>query len=358
MEKLRRAIKFALSYKGTDIHISEDEVIKIRVQGELIDFDDKYDKYSLIRLINTTLDDNQLQKFNEYKSIDFSKQIDDLGNFRFNVYRYDNKNAMSIRVLPASIPAFEELGFQSVIKDTIKDRNGLVLVSGPTGSGKSTLIASLINEINKNENRHIITIEDPIEYRYQNIKSLVHQREVGKDVLSYHQGLVQALRQDPDVIVLQEMREQETMATVLSAAETGHLVFSTVHTNGAASTVDRIIDAFDGAKKDYIAYLLASVLNYIVSLQLIPRIDKQGIVGVAEFLRVNSAIRNLIRERKTFQIESFMGTSQTEGMITLELSLAEYVNKGIISYEEAAKRCRNNKLLDSYISSKRRNILY
>lgn len=353
MDKLIRIIAHSIESKVTDIHISEYEYVRIRSQGKLNTINEIFSKDEIENLVKYLLNEDQFSVLENKRAIDFSKQLDDLGNFRFNIYYFNSKLALSIRVLPLKIPTLEELGYPSIIKDTIKDRMGLVLISGPTGSGKSTLIASLINEINKNEQKHIITIEDPIEYRYVSEKSLIHQREVNQDVNDYHQGLVQALRQDPDVIVLQEMRDAETMFTVLNAAETGHLVFATVHTNGAAMTIDRIVDAFPGDKRDYIAYLLASVLNYVVSLQLVPRSDGTGLVGVAEFLKINNTMQNLIRERKTFQIDSFMATQQLDGMITLEAYLANLVNKDIIKYEEALRRCRNINLFNSYIKMKK-----
>jgi twitching motility protein PilT len=357
MELLTELLRKGNELHATDLHLEEENYPYYRVNGKLI----KSEHFQVIsqkeielivnHFINTPKKQNM---FAIAGSFDASYSIKGIGNFRLNIYNQSGKVAIAIRLLPKTIPSFTSLGLPSNILELNDFANGLILVTGPTGSGKSTLIASLVNEINKKEPKHIITIENPIEYRYENIESLIHQRDVGTDADSFYSALVSSLRQDPDVIVLGEMRDTETITTAISAAETGHLVYSTLHTNGAMQAIDRIIDSFPAQKREFISTLLAGVLKSVISLQLIPKKDGSGLVAACEVLIITPAIRNLIRENKNYQIESFMQTNQVMGMVTIEASLASLVNDNIISLEEAKNRCHNISFLNSLIRAKAR----
>lgn len=256
---------------------------------------------------------------------------------------------MAIRALPIDIPPFESLLLPDVIKTLIQKEKGLVLVSGATGSGKSTTLASMVDLINIQNKYHIITIEDPLEYLHRHKNSMVTQREIGEDALDFASSLKAALREDPDVIMVGEMRDMETMSIALTAAETGHLVLSTLHTSSAVKAIDRIVDAFSSEQQNQIRSQLATVLEGIVSQQLIPRIDGNGLIAVTEVLVVNTAVRNLIREGKHYQINNLIQTGMKQGMVSMERQLAEYVKKNMISEEIARIKATDPMLFDTYL---------
>jgi twitching motility protein PilT len=275
------------------------------------------------------------EEFIQKGQTDFAYAISGVGRFRVNVFRQRGTLASVMRILPFTIPEPDLLGIPKEVIEMTSHKRGLVLVTGPTGSGKSTTLASLIEVINRNYPYHIITLEDPIEYLHHHEKSIVNQREIGSDSGDYSQALRAALRQDPDVILVGEMRDLETISTAITAAETGHLVFSTLHTIGADKTIDRVIDVFPPNQQQQIRIQLAAVLECVVSQQLIKKADGSGRVAALEVLFANNAIRNLIREGKTYQIPSIMQTSRRLGMQTMDDAIYDLFMRRIIDAESA-----------------------
>lgn len=267
----------------------------------------------------------QFDHFMEKGEYDMSLSLKEAGRYRVNVFRQQGAAALAFRLVRSEIPSPEELGIPSSVIDLYNRKRGLILVTGPTGSGKSTTLASIIHKVNLCRDAHIITLEDPIEYVHTHKMSMVNQREIGSDTQSYANGLKAALREDPDVILVGEMRDYETISVAVTAAETGHLVLSTLHTIGAASTVDRIIDVFPPHQQQQIRVQLANVLEGIISQQLIPKADGRGRVGAFEVLHVNLAVRNLIREGKTHQLPSIMQTGRRQGMMTMDEAIIQLV---------------------------------
>lgn len=312
-------LKLANEKEASDIHITVGIPAKCRINGELHNIGEHVlmpeDTYAFIKPM---LSDHFLEILNSRGEVDFSYSIPSLGRYRVNVFKQRGSYAAAIRLVGTSIPSPEQLGIPKSVIELTRKKRGLVLVTGPTGSGKSTTLASLIDVINSNYNVHVITLEDPIEYLHQHKKAIVNQREIGLDSLSYANALRAALREDPDVILVGEMRDLDTISIAITAAETGHLVFSTLHTIGAANTIDRIIDVFPPHQQQQIRIQLASVIESVISQQLIPRADGKGRVAAFEVMHANSAVRNLIREAKTFQISSVIQTSKKIGMQTMD----------------------------------------
>ena len=280
------------------------------------------------------MSDEHFQKLQKTGSTDFGFAFQDKARFRVNVYKQKGCYGMALRQIPSKLLTLEEIGLPSVVKDILTQPRGLVLVTGPTGSGKTSTLSSMIDHINQSEDCHIITIEDPIEYYHTHKKSIITQRELGVDVSSFENGLRAALREDPDVILVGEMRDLETMEAAITAAETGHLVFGTLHTTGAARTMDRIIDAFPTTQQEQIRSQLSTAVLAVVSQMLLPRIDKKGRVAAFEIMITTPSIANLIREKKTFRITSDIQTGTKFGMITLDACLVNLYQKGMISYAD------------------------
>ncbi len=280
------------------------------------------------------MSDEHFQKLQKTGSTDFGFAFQDKARFRVNVYKQKGCYGMALRQIPSKLLTLEEIGLPSVVKDILTRPRGLVLVTGPTGSGKTSTLSSMIDHINQSEDCHIITIEDPIEYYHTHKKSIITQRELGVDVSSFENGLRAALREDPDVILVGEMRDLETMEAAITAAETGHLVFGTLHTTGAARTMDRIIDAFPTTQQEQIRSQLSTAVLAVVSQMLLPRIDKKGRVAAFEIMITTPSIANLIREKKTFRITSDIQTGTKFGMITLDACLVNLYQKGMISYAD------------------------
>ena len=333
-------LKQAVNLGASDIHITSNSEPIARVKGKFIKLsDDILTKEDTKEMVKQIADEERLQNIEKIGELDFSATLEDGTRFRVNAYKQKGSYALAIRTINSKVPSFEELNLPKTLKTFTEKHKGLVLVTGPTGSGKSTTLASLIDIINQNRQAHIITIEDPIEYVHNHKRSIVNQREIGIDSKSFHSALRAILRQDPDVILIGEMRDSETISIALTAAETGHLVFSTLHTIGSAKTIDRIIDSFPPEQQQQIRTQLSTVCEGIISQQLLPTADGRDRVAATEVMMATPAIRNLIRENKTFQIQNTMQTGLSKGMHTMDQDLIKLYKQGIITKEIALSRC-------------------
>lgn len=331
-------LRNAVERGASDIHLTVGIAPVARIDGALVSLGGDVLKTEDTRgFADALLDEKYKQTMKKKGEVDLAYSVANLGRFRVNVYMQRGSVAIAVRVLNLEIPAPEMLGIPESVVEVIKKQRGLVLVTGPTGSGKSTTLASLINVLNENYPYHIITLEDPIEYLHRHKKGMVNQREMGTDTENYASGLRAALREDPDVILVGEMRDLETIGIAVTAAETGHLVFSTLHTIGAAATIDRIIDVFPPYQQQQIRTQLAEVLVSVVSQQLIAKQTGKGRCAAFEVMHINPAIRNLIRESKTFQIPSTMQTNKKAGMQTMDDCIFDLYSKNIISSAEALR---------------------
>lgn len=321
--------------RASDIHLVNNEKVIYRINGELIR-DDEFDKVSeefLINSIREILTEKQKEIFEKNKEIDIAFEDIKKRRYRINLYNEKGYPAYSIRILTKKIQNFEELNLPKSLKNMIRYKNGLVLITGPTGSGKSTTLSAMIEEINQRESLSIVTIEDPVEYIFENKKSLIRQREIGRDTLSFANALKSVLRQDPDIIMVGELRDKESIEAALTAAETGHLVFSTLHTNGAAETINRLIDVFSKEKQEQIKAQLSLVLRGVVSQQLL--LDKENkIIPAFEILFVNTAISNQIASGKINQIPTAIETGQKYGMISMREYISNMHKDGVINKKE------------------------
>ena len=331
---------------ASDVHITVGIPPKMRVNGKLITMEGpKLLPPDTMEIAIHVMNEKQRQHFEENGEVDMSFAIAGEGRYRVNVYKQRGSIAMAFRLVGTTIPSPESLGVPQSVIDLYQKKRGLVLVTGPTGSGKSTTLASIIDTVNNNREAHVITLEDPIEYLHQHKKSIVNQREIGLDSNNYAKALRAALREDPDVILVGEMRDFETISTAITAAETGHLVFSTLHTIGAASTVDRVIDVFPPHQQQQIRVQFANVLEAVISQQLIPMVNGEGLVAAFEVLHNNPAVRNLIREGKTHQLTSVMQTNRKMGMITMDDALTQLYQEYKISREMALQFAQDQESL-------------
>ncbi len=329
-------LSLAVDQNASDIHIAVGIPPKFRISGALVDVNvPPLTATDAMESIGSTMNERQKAILKDRGECDFAYSVGDKGRFRVNVYMDRGRMAAAYRKIDTVIPRPEMLGLPPAVVELYKKKRGLVLVTGPTGSGKSTTLASIINKANENIGAHIITLEDPIEYLHQHKKSIVNQRELGMDTLSFDNALRAALREDPDIILVGEMRDPETIQIAITAAETGHLVFSTLHTIGAASTIDRIIDVFPPHQQQQIRIQLAMVIEGVVSQQLIPTIGGNSRCAAFEVMLATSAIRSQIREAKTHQIESSIQTSRGVGMITMDDALTDLYRNGMISRDMA-----------------------
>jgi len=323
---------------GSDLHITVGLPPTIRLNGQLTPLPYKpLTANDTRRLVYEVLNDRQLEQFERHHELDFAYSVHGVARFRFNVYMQRGSVGAAMRVIPSKIPSIESLRLPPVIYELSKKHSGLILVTGPTGSGKSTTLACIIDLINQTRPCHIMTIEDPIEYLHTHKRAMVNQREVHSDTENFHNALRAVLREDPDVILIGEMRDLETIQAALTLAETGHLVLATLHTRNAPQTIDRIIDVFPPHQQEQIRVLLANTIEAIFAQQLIPMIGG-GRIAAIEVMIANAAIRNLIREGKTHQIYSIMETSANQGMVTMDRALADLHRNGYISFEEAINR--------------------
>jgi twitching motility protein PilT len=331
-------LRAAIERKASDLHITVGLPPMIRVDGDLTPLGyDVVTPEDSRRLIYDTLSNDHIQKFETRHELDFAYSVKDLARFRFNVYMQRGAVAGALRAIPTKIPSFESLGLPPIIREMGKRVSGLVLVCGPTGSGKSTTIASMIDDINEVRSNHIVTIEDPIEYLHNHKKCMVNQRELHSDTYSFHDALRAILREDPDIVLVGELRDLETIEAALTLSETGHLVFGTLHTRNAPSTIDRIVDVFPVDQQDQIRVLLGNTLEGVVCQQLLPKLGG-GRVAAIEVMLGTPAIKNLIREGKTHQMYSVIETSAQLGMQTMDKCLAEHFRIGNVPYDECLMR--------------------
>jgi twitching motility protein PilT len=343
---MKMLFDLVIKEKASDLLISSGAPPVLRVNGLLMRTkSESLTPESSKKLIYGLLNDEQIERFEEEKELDFSLQTSRKYRFRVNIFLQKNAVTGAFRPIPEEIPYWEDLGLPDFITELAKKKQGLILVTGPTGHGKTTTQAAIVDLINDTRACHIVTVEDPIEYVHQHKHCIVDQREVGSDTHSFIDALKYVLRQDPDIIQIGEMRDLETISAALRAAETGHLVFATLHTNDAIQTVDRIIDVFPAESQQQVRFQLSMVLEAIISQRLLPREDGEGRVMAVELLKSNTAICNLIREGKTHQVQSALETGTKEGMITMDRSIQKLYADGYISYDEARVHMRNPKVL-------------
>ena len=333
---IRKLLKSVVAYKASDLHLVARSEPQIRIDGKLVTLNlPVLDGKSIEEMAYSLLTEKQKKDFEEELELDFAIVLPDIGRFRANYYRVMGDPACAFRIIPITIPSLDQLNAKPIFKELIKREKGLILVTGPTGSGKSTTLAAMINEINETENKHIITVEDPVEFMHDNKKCLFSHRNIGTDTRSFAKALKFAMREDPDIILIGEMRDHETVGAALTAAETGHLVFGTLHTNSAPETINRIIDVFSGDEQPQIRAQLATSLIAVISQALLPRIGG-GRVAAQEIMITNPAIKNLIREDKVHQLYSQMQLNQLNtGMVTQTQELVDFLKQKLITKDDA-----------------------
>jgi twitching motility protein PilT len=342
-ERINQLLRAAIELKASDIHLTIGSAPVFRIHGDLKRYGQEVLKpENTEQMARAIVPVHLWTEFKERGEMDFSYALPGVSRFRVNVYFQRSCISIALRVVPRNIPTLEELKLPPVLMKIAEKHQGLVLVTGPTGSGKSTTLASMIHYMNQTMRKHIITLEDPIEYLHKHGSSIIDQREVGFDTKSFAYGLRSALRQDPDVILVGEMRDLETIQTAITAAETGHLVLGTLHTSSAVSTIERIIDVFPAEQQSQVRVQLASVLQGVIAQRLLPTVDKKGRIAVSEILLNNSAVANLIRSEKIHQIPTVMQTSKAIGMELFESNVNRFLNAGMISKEVASPFLQEN----------------
>lgn len=334
-------LKFTLDNNASDLHLSAGVPAMVRVDGEMRPIDGPaMDHKTVLDLIYDIMNDQQRKVYEEQWETDFSFQFKDKARFRVNAFNQNRGAGAVFRTIPSKVLSLDELDSPAVFRTIANQPRGLVLVTGPTGSGKSTTLAAMINHINESKPDHILTIEDPIEFVHESKKALINQREVHRDTLGFNEALRSALREDPDVILVGELRDLETIRLALTAAETGHLVFATLHTTSAAKTIDRVVDVFPAAEKDMVRAMLSESLIGVVAQTLLKK-KGGGRVAAHEIMMCTSAIRNLIRENKIAQMYSAIQTGQSLGMQTLDQALSHLVQKGLVEKADAKEKAQN-----------------
>ncbi|WOV88724.1 type IV pilus twitching motility protein PilT [Sporosarcina oncorhynchi] len=332
MNSLRGLMIDAFNMDASDIHLTVDSPPVFRIDGALKkQGDEVLTSTHILEMIDEIIPQRKLVELDELGETDFNYEVEGICRFRVNAYKQRQTFAVALRLIPSKIPTLKELGMESTLKKIAESKQGLVLITGPTGSGKTTTLAAMLDYINRNFDKHIITLEDPIEYMHENCRSVINQREIGLDTTSFAKGLRAALRQDPDVILVGEMRDLETISTAVTAAETGHLVFATLHTSTAASTIDRIIDVFPPGQQGQIRQQLANVILGIVSQRLLARAGGRGRVAATEILLQTPSVSNLIRSEKVHQLPNVLQTSKGLGMHTMQMDIQRLLKEGIIS---------------------------
>ena len=334
-------LAFSVKNKASDLHLSAGLPPMIRVHGDVRKINLPALEHSDVHgMVYDIMNDSQRKVYEETLECDFSFEIPNLARFRVNAFNQNRGSGAVFRTIPSNILSLEQLNAPAIFRDIAQNPRGIVLVTGPTGSGKSTTLAAMVDYVNENEYGHILTVEDPIEFVHQSKKSLINQREVGPHTLSFANALRSALREDPDVILVGEMRDLETIRLALTAAETGHLVFGTLHTSSAAKTIDRVVDVFPAAEKEMVRSMLSESLRAVISQTLCKTKDGQGRVAAHEIMIGTPAIRNLIRENKIAQMYSSIQTGNSMGMQTLDQNLTDLVRRNIISPAEARAKAK------------------
>ena len=344
---INQMLSYALEVGASDLHLSVGSIPMVRIHGEMkklqlpiLTLD------SMTSIKNDILNSNQKKMFDDRLEIDFSTSLKDKGRFRVNFFNQINGMSAVFRAIPSEIKSCQELGIPPIMNQLALKEKGLVLLTGPTGSGKSTTLAAMIDHVNENKTKHIITIEDPVEYFHNSKNCMLNQRELGQSTHSFANAIKSALREDPDVILVGEMRDLETIQLALTAAETGHLVLSTLHTSSAVKTIDRIIDVFPAGQKEHIRSMLSESLLAVIAQKLLQNKNKDGRVPACEIMIANSAIRNLIREDKIYQIPSLIQGGSQEGMQTLDQDLQRLLHQGLIDRSEAIKIAENAEVFE------------
>ena len=337
---------------ASDLHIKQDEPPVCRIEGKMVRLGNtrKLDDDDVMNILNSCIDNEHMQTFNKTNQVDFAYASVDGTRLRCNAFRENGNIGIVFRILKSGVPNLADLEVPPILYSFARLGSGLVLVTGPTGSGKTTTLAGVLNEINVNQQKHIITLEDPIEYTYKSQSSIVRQREIGRDVATFADGLRAALREDPDVILVGELRDLESISIALTAAETGHLVFGTLHTIGAAKTVDRLVDVFPSTQQQQVRIQLSGVLRGIISQKLIKRADKPGRIAAFEVMLATPSITSMIRDGKWAGIDNAIQTGAAQGMISLNRNLAQLVSDSKISRESAYAASNNLEDLKSIIS--------
>lgn len=342
MVDIKAILESVIEHGASDLHINVGMPPVLRSNTELIDLDfPAITIEDAQKMVLSMVGAEKYEKFEERRDLDFSTMLEDGNRFRVNAHYQRDSIAISFRVIPNEIPAIEDLNLPPIVKELADLPRGLVLVTGHTGSGKSTTLASMVELINLKYRKRVITLEDPIEYMISNNNSMIEQREVGSDCTTFASGLKHVLRQDPDIIMVGEMRDLETTGSTITAAETGHLVFSTLHTINASQTIERIVDIYPAAQQNQIRTMLANTLQAVISQTLFRRVDEPGMVPCVEILLCTSAVRNCIRENRIYEIPNIIETSRRLGMLNLDNSIADMYHKGYIDREEAIMRSSN-----------------
>ena len=339
-------LTFAKKEKASDVHISSGEPPMIRIHGDMRKIDSpSLQKEDVHKILYDILNDQQRKIFEENHELDFAIAFGDAGRFRVNAFLQSRGESIVFRTIPTVIPSLEELGMPKIVEDLTKKEKGLILVTGPTGCGKSTTLAAMIDLINRKEKCHILTVEDPIEFVHNSKNCLINQRELGHHTHSFANALRSALREDPDVILVGEMRDLETISLALTAAETGHLVFGTLHTSSAPKTVDRIIDVFPPEQQEQVRSMFSESLQAVLTQQLVKRKDGKGRIAALEIMIGTSAVKNLIRENKIAQIPSSIQTGRQYGMQTMDQALIELYQKDLVTKEAIEKLVSSSSVL-------------
>jgi len=351
MIQIDKLLQVVVSKNASDLHLHVGRPPIVRLHGRLRALEtDTLGPEDTAGLMRSITPDRHQQELEQVGSADFGFSFQDKARFRVAVFKQKGNIGLTLRLIPSRLMGLPEIGLPPIVESLLGRTRGLFLVTGPTGSGKTTTLASMVNYINENFDRHIITVEEPIEYFHTHKKSIINQREIGVDVPSYEEAVRRALRADPDVILVGEMRDLPTMEAAIRAAETGHLVFSTLHTTGAAGTVNRIVDAFPVDQKEMIRIQLASSLMAVISQTLVPRIDMPGRIAAYEFMLITPAAQNLIRKNEPFRLESYIQTGRKWGMQLLDDSLWDLYAKGVISPEEMLERAQRREELEQKLA--------
>ena len=347
MVNIKELLNYSLDSGASDLHLSVGSIPMVRIHGIMKKLQlPKMELETMQKIKDDVLNDNQRKIFDEKLEIDFSTALKDKGRFRVNFFNQINGLSAVFRTIPSIIKSTEELGIPPIMNQLALKQKGLILLTGPTGSGKSTTLAAMIDYINENKSCHIITIEDPVEYFHYSKSSLINQRELGQSTHSFSNALRSSLREDPDVILVGEMRDLETIQLALTAAETGHLVLSTLHTSSAVKTIDRIIDVFPAGQKGQIRSMLSESLEAVIAQKLLRNKNGNGRLPVSEIMIANDAVRNLIREDKIYQIPTLIQSGGQEGMQSLDQDLQRLLSRGVINREDAIKVADNSEIFE------------